>query len=211
MSAIKFRTMLKGKLPDLSYIFRKLEPLGTEFKTVACYVIGSLIFLEIQQCKDGMKSSRYHLELGATAASTKRSMEETKGLGQRDLKGSMRDCFLFDSWFFSKKSDKEAASTGVDLIGLVKTNTKQFCKARIEVLKKELACHILHSVEEQAYGTRGKAATCYWLQVQLPEVPIIFSTSLAKSTTLGIPYLSKYPNQFYDVSIRPVACSSSHV
>ena len=27
----------------------------------------------------------------------------------------------------------------------------------------------------------------------------------AESTTLGIPYLSKYPDQFYNVSIRPVA------
>ena len=37
-----------------------------------------------------------------------------------------------------------------------------------------LAWWILHSVEEQAYGSRGKAATCYWLLVQLPEGPIIF-------------------------------------
>ena len=35
MSAIQFRTMLKGYLLHLSYIFLKPEPLGSEFKTVA--------------------------------------------------------------------------------------------------------------------------------------------------------------------------------
>ena len=35
MSAIRFRTTAKGNLPHLSYIFRKPEPLSTEFKTVA--------------------------------------------------------------------------------------------------------------------------------------------------------------------------------
>ena len=35
MSAIHFRTTAKGNLPHWSYIFRKPEPLGTEFKTVA--------------------------------------------------------------------------------------------------------------------------------------------------------------------------------
>ena len=34
MSAISFRTTAKGNLPHLSYIFRKPEPLGTDFKTV---------------------------------------------------------------------------------------------------------------------------------------------------------------------------------
>ena len=34
-SAIRFRTMLKGDLPHLSYIFRNPELLGMEFKAVA--------------------------------------------------------------------------------------------------------------------------------------------------------------------------------
>ena len=35
MSEIRFRTTAKGKLPHLFYIFRKLYPLGIDFKTVA--------------------------------------------------------------------------------------------------------------------------------------------------------------------------------
>ena len=70
-----------------------------------------------------------------------------------------------------------------------------------------MAWRILHSVEEQAYGAKGKADTCYCLQVQFPEGPIIFATAEKGSTTLGIPYLSKYLDQFSNVSIRPVACT----
>ena len=104
MGAIRFCTTPKGELPHLSYIFRNTGMPGTEFNTVACSVTGSLIFLDIQRGKEGMKLIRYHLELGATAACTKRLMEETKGLGQRSVKGSTRNCFLLDSWFSFKKS-----------------------------------------------------------------------------------------------------------
>ena len=99
MNVILFRTTWKGDLPHLSYIFCKPEPLGTEFKKVACSVTGALIFLEIQRGKEEMDSSRYHLELGTTAAYTKMLMEETKGMGQRAVKVSTSDCLLFYTWF----------------------------------------------------------------------------------------------------------------
>ena len=47
------------------------------------------------------------------------------------------DYFLFDSWFLPKKSVQESVSIGVDLVGIVKTNTKVFCKDTIEVLVKD--------------------------------------------------------------------------
>ena len=83
-----------------------------------------------------MKSSRYHLELGATAACTNKLMEEINVLGQRDLKRSIRDCFLFYSWFSSNKSEDAAFSIIFYLIGIVKTNTKVFFKATIKWLTK---------------------------------------------------------------------------
>ena len=128
MSAIMFRTTSKGNLPHLSYIFRKPEPLGTEFKTVACSVTGELLFIEVQRGKEGMKNSRYKQDIGSTAACTKRMMEETKGIGQKSKKGGPKDCFLFDSWFALKKAAEAAMELGVELIGMVKTNTKGFCK-----------------------------------------------------------------------------------
>ena len=41
-----------------------------------------------------MKHSKYHHELGATAACTKRIMEATKGIGQKSIKWGTKDCFL---------------------------------------------------------------------------------------------------------------------
>ena len=108
MSAIRFWTTEKGNLPHLSYIFRKPEPLGTEFKTVYCSVTGALLFIEVQRGKEGMKNSRYQQELGATAACTKRMMDETRGVGQKSKKGGPKDFFLFDSWFASKKAAEYA-------------------------------------------------------------------------------------------------------
>ena len=98
-SAIQFHTTSKGDLPHLSYIFCKPELLGTEIMIVSCSVTGYIIFLEIRRWGYGIKSIWYHLELGTTAACTKRLIEETKGLGMRALKGSTRDYFLFAGWF----------------------------------------------------------------------------------------------------------------
>ena len=134
MSAIRFRTTAKGNLPHLSYIFRKTEPLGTEFKTVARYVTGVLIFIEVQRGKEGMKDSCYDQDLGDTAACIKRIMEETKGIGHKSKKGEPKDCFLFDSWFDSKKAAEATMELGAELIGMVKTNTKGFCKETLEKL-----------------------------------------------------------------------------
>ena len=55
MSALRFQKTAKGNLPHLSYILRKTDPLGTEFKTVACSVTGALLFIEVQRGKEGMK------------------------------------------------------------------------------------------------------------------------------------------------------------
>ena len=53
------------------------------------------------------------------------------------MKGSTRDYLLFDSWFSPKKAAEAAASSGVDFIGMVRTNTKGFFKATIEGLTKD--------------------------------------------------------------------------
>ena len=84
-----------------------------------------------------MKHSKYQHELGATAACNKIITEATKGIGQKSIKGGKKDFFLFDSCFASKKAAEAAMEMGAELIGMVKTNTKGFCKATIEKLTKD--------------------------------------------------------------------------
>ena len=49
MSALVPRTTKSGNLPNLSYVERKPEPLGTEFKVAMDGLIGKALWLEIQE------------------------------------------------------------------------------------------------------------------------------------------------------------------
>ena len=84
-----------------------------------------------------MKHSKYQQDLGATASCTKIMMEATKGIGQKSIKGGTKDGFIFDSWFASKKAAESVMEVGAKLIGMVKKNTKGFCKETIEKLTKD--------------------------------------------------------------------------
>ena len=64
-------------------------------------------------------------------------MEATKGVGQKSIKGWTKDCLLFDIWFASKKAAEAAMEVGAEFIGMVKKNTKGFCKETIENLIKD--------------------------------------------------------------------------
>ena len=60
-----------------------------------------------------------------------------KGYTSEVLKGGTNDFFLFDSWFASKKAAEAAMELGAELIGMVKKNTKGFCKETIEKRTKD--------------------------------------------------------------------------
>ena len=78
-----------------------------------------------------MNNRKYHLQLGKTEACTKKIMEATKGIGQREIKGANNYCSIFDSCLSSKKSSEAVMVVGADIIGMVKTNTKGFCKYEV--------------------------------------------------------------------------------
>jgi len=65
MSAFCPQTRSTGNLPHLSFIMRKPEDLGTEFKVVACLMTGILLHLEIQKGCDAMRQSLILLNLVA--------------------------------------------------------------------------------------------------------------------------------------------------
>ena len=51
-------------------------------------------------------------------------------------KGATKDCFIFDIWFSSKKLEDSVIDVGTDMICMVKTNKKGFCKGTIDNLKR---------------------------------------------------------------------------
>ena len=112
---------------------------------------------------------------------------------------STRDCFLFDSWLSPNKSEETATYIGVDLIDMVKTNTKGFCKATIEGLTKDWpgGSYIVLRSKPMGPGERPLIAIGY--KYNSRKVLYYFATAGTESTMLDIPYLSKYPDQFYNV------------
>ena len=82
MSAICFRTTLKGGLPHYSCIFRNTEPLVMEIKNVACYRLVTMLHLKIQKGKEDMKTSKFQQQIKGTAACMMRLMMDTKACCQ---------------------------------------------------------------------------------------------------------------------------------
>ena len=75
MSAFRLQTTKTGNLPNISFVARKPENLGTEFKTCSCPVTGILSFLEIQRGKGQMNNHKYYGTIGATASCALRMSE----------------------------------------------------------------------------------------------------------------------------------------
>lgn len=69
MSAWCPQTTKTGGLPNISFIIRKPEPLGTEFKVMACPELKMFLGLELQEGKDPMRN-KHPQSLGSTAACT---------------------------------------------------------------------------------------------------------------------------------------------
>ena len=92
-------------------------------------------------------------------------------------------------------------------IGMVKTNTKGLFKETIEKLTKDWpgGSHLVLRSKHMVPGDRQIIAIGYNYNAQ--KVLYFIFADNAGSTNIGIPYLSKYPDQFTNGAIRPVALS----
>ena len=95
---------------------------------------------------------------------------------------------------------------GDEFIGIVKTNTKGFCKETIEKLTKDWTggSYLVFRSKPMVPGDRPLIAIGYKYNAR--KVLYFIVTENARSTNTGITYLSKYPDQFNNVAICPVAC-----
>ena len=66
-----------------------------------------------------------------TVDCTKITTKAKKGIVQSYIKGATKDCFIFDSWSSSMNPADATMDVGAEIIGMVKTNTKGFCKETI--------------------------------------------------------------------------------
>ena len=71
-----------------------MEPLETNFRSVAFSVTGSVILFEIQVINTVMKKKHYHHKLGSMESCMERIMESMKGLYQRNVKGAINHFYF---------------------------------------------------------------------------------------------------------------------
>ena len=113
---------------------------------------------------------------------------------------------MFDSWFVSKKAAEAAIELGAELIGMVKTNTKGFYKETIEKLTKDWTGGSYLVLRSKPMVPGGRPLIAIGYKYNARKVLSFIVTYNAGRTKTGIPYLSKYPDQFTNVVIHPVAC-----
>ena len=94
---------------------------------------------------------------------------------------------------------------GAKLIGMVKTNNKGFCKETIDKLTKDWSggAYLLLRSKPMVPGDRPLIDIGY--KYTTWKVLYFIVIDNIGSTKTGNPYLSKYPDQFANVSICPVA------
>jgi hypothetical protein len=95
ISSYRPRATATGSLPNISFIFRKLEPLGTEFKCAACPIIGTMKCLKIQRGAKPMRVAKYSAEHGCTSQCSLRLSEACKQPVDPEKKRGVKG----DSWF----------------------------------------------------------------------------------------------------------------
>ena len=94
---------------------------------------------------------------------------------------------------------------GSKLIGTVKTNTKGFCKESIRKLTKYWTGVSYLVLRSKPMVPGGRMLIAVEYKYNVGKVIYIIVTDNTGSTQKGLSYLSKYPGQFTNVSILPVA------
>ena len=132
-------------------------------------------------------------------------LEATKRIGQKYRKGVTKDCFIFDSWFSSKKLTGDVTDVGADLIGIVKENTKVLCKYNIQKITDYWPGGSYLVLRSKPMVPRGRPLIYIGYKYNARKVIYFIVTKNSGTTQVGIPYLFKYPDQFSNTSICPVA------
>lgn len=116
-----------GQLPNILYIIRKHEPLGTEFKTICCPLTGIMTFMEIQHGKYRMKNMRLQKDARATAFFLIRCVDNCHQNGKL-----LKDTVKGDAWFGSVKCAINIGRRGQAGLIQVKSNHGLFPKKYIK-------------------------------------------------------------------------------
>jgi hypothetical protein len=202
MCAWKPRKNKTGGLPNISFIFRKPEPLGTEFKSACCPTTGIMLFLEIQRGKTEMRkwSAKFD-DIGATASCTVRAAEYIANTGQEE-QHHRPNLFLGDSWFASVKTASEIKKLGHEFCGPVKTSHSLFPKTQLEEKLKHWPGGTY--LVMKATTSAGVDLLAIGYKYNSTKVLTFVATRDAGSTLPGTPYRARFVDDYQNSLSRPV-------
>lgn len=197
MSAFRPQTSKTGGLPNISFVERKPENLGTEFKNVACGIIGML--LNLQVCRGANNEVPLEFDdLNVTSAYTARLGKESARCGQTE---PVVDIMQGDSWFSSIPSLKAIESLGHRYKGIVKTAHKGFPKEFIEETMAFFpgGSHMVMKTE-----SGGKAMYAIGYKYSSKKTLCFIASEGTGSTLPGKSYEARYPDRHGNVHVREV-------
>ncbi len=218
------RTTKSGCYPNLSYIARKPEPLGTEFKVVCDGLSGHITYLETQEGKHRMSKKEYFKELGATASCVARASVvcgDIEGVKidedvspddefdcavedeSENVQGG-KELWIGDSWFGSVKTVSHLAKNNKYSIMHIKTAHKRCPKDFLETQMKDMpgGCWIVLEGRDEKENLN---LVTVGYKYNKKKVLIFVFNKGAGSTDAGEPYEARFPDKFGNVCIRQVA------
>ena len=196
MSAWRPRTTALGGLPNISFISRKPEPLGTEFKVTACPITGCLSSLEIQRGKDGTNDLEYNNETGKTAGVMLRLLKLTSRVQTSSVQGVKGD-----AWFGSVRNALALKSKGYECILQIKQNHWLFPKQFVESALKDAPGGV-QIVLKTRYRNQTLIALGY--RYSRKTTLLFVMTDKAGTTKTGDPYKMKYTDIYGNLCERAV-------
>ena len=116
-----WQTYLEGFNPHESFVGRKPENTGVEFKSLHCSISGILLWCEFEEGKIAMKKKKYRNKVKHTVAVQLRGVEDSGHLGSDDH-------FAGDSWFAGVDTALAYLKAGCHFTGIVKTGHALFPK-----------------------------------------------------------------------------------
>ena len=208
MSAWCPQTTKTGGLPHISFILRKPEPLGTEFKVAADSATEIFTHLEIQEGKEPMRAKSVG-RLGATASCTHRLAKAAACCGP--TAAGKRSLVLRDSWFGSYACVVSLKRTlGHESMLCIKTGHSKTPKLEMDAVMRHWPAGsyavLTHTCEGRADEADVELVLLSY-KYNCRRVLHFLMTKDAGSTVPdpSRPYIARFPDRFGNVHERPVA------
>ena len=203
------RTTKTGGYPNISFIARKPEPLGTEFKVANDGVCGMLLWIETQEGKSRMSKKDFYRELGATSSCVMRGVKcgekfELAVDQHDDTTPTKTDLWLGDSWFGSVKACANVAKAGHHCCLMIKNGHSRSPKKFLDNKMKEMPGGTWIVLKGRAEKEGVDLVSLGYKYNKKKVLTFVYSKG-AGSSAAGKPYEARFPDKYGNVCIRHVA------